>query len=212
MTYHGGTWTAAAASLGVGRLSNLHLALDDQGRALAVWNAFTTTLAVIGRYFDGHSWGGVQTLAATGYFPDLIMTPSGDGFLSFVTGTATQSLSYLQFGAVKGAWGSTHVVNTESVNNFFRPRTAYDGNGDICLGWEQRATGGALSVAGAILGTTAAGVWTTPTNLIGADSQRLPLMSMPVSMSHAGACIVGWLGQPSSQSGAGYNLYANIFE
>jgi hypothetical protein len=168
------------------------LSVDGQGDAVAVWQRFDGTHAIVqaaARQADA-GFGAAQDLSAAGqdaFQPDVALDRQGDAIAiwersdgtNFIVQTATRT-------AADAAWQTPQAVSAAG-QNAFEPQVAVDGQGDATAIWVR--ADGKNDIVQAAVRRAATASWETPQDLSAAGQNAI---SPDVAVDGQGTAVAVW--------------------
>lgn len=189
----GSTWSSPVAISFIGQNCSLpQIALNDSGRAVAVWQATVGSLSVIqGASFSFSSFWSApmqfSSIGVNGVSPQVAINSSGAAMAVWEVVSGAASYIQASYAASPGAWGSPATLSP-TTQNAVVPQVAINASGQAVAVW-QNSVNGVTMIQGS---TYASGSWSSRPATI--TSSGYSGTSPQVALNNAGQAVVVWAG------------------
>jgi hypothetical protein len=186
-----GSWSPLA-TLSEHHALDAHVALDDDGNALAVWTRYNGTNHTV-QSADrpaGGSWSTPVTLSVPGQnalWSQVALDGQGNAVAVWIRDDG-DDLVQTADRPVGGSW-STPVTLSEAGRSAYRPQVAVGAQGDAVVVWRRLLSGISDVDRVVAVDRPAGGAWSSPVAL---SSQSLPAFDPEAAVDRNGNAIVVW--------------------
>jgi PKD domain len=170
--------------------SNVHIALDTAGNAVAVWSASGELSNYVIRTAvrpAGGDWSDPEDLFVEGgRSPHLAMNAAGDAVAVWNGFNGTDLVTWASVRQAGGDWSAPEDLSAAGEQDWFSPQVAIDAAGTAIAVWQRQVAGGDVIRAAVRPG---GGEWSAPDDLsiAGVDAG-----SPTVAMNATGAAVAAW--------------------
>lgn len=139
IVYDGMKWTPSSVLGTTYELPNLTVGMDDQGRALAVWDSYQNSyLQLESSFFDGNQWSSLSSFQYLGVdyyssFPSLSLNGNGFGLASWIS--LDNKIAGNTFSPTTLSWlQSSYVINRDELGLYAFPSSLAIANDQSVVG------------------------------------------------------------------------------
>jgi hypothetical protein len=169
--------------------TQVHVALDTAGNAVAVWSAFDSTSVIRTAVRPaGGEWSDPEDLFTEGgHTPQLAMNAAGDAVAVWNGFNGTDFVTWGATRPAGGDWSAPEDLSVAGEADAFYPQVSIDGDGDAIAVWGRQITAGPDVIRAATL--AAGGGWSAPEDisLAGTDAHE-----PEIAMNAAGTAVAVW--------------------